>query len=230
MGARQHSLDPDEARRVYDRIGRLQDSQGFYERGAVDVLVDHSDFEQAAAVLEVGFGTGELARRLLQHHLVPDARYYGIDISERMLEIASKRLRPWRERIHLALGDCTQGLASEDGSVDRVVATYVLDLLGPAHATTLLAEAHRVLAGGGLLCLASLTRGSGRARLVSGAWEGLWRIRPQLVGGCRPIELDVYVRQHDWAIRHRSVETSFSVASEVVVAERRERSAEDESA
>ena len=58
-------LTHEQARRVYDCIGRCQDTQPTVERRAVDELVARGAFGEAGAVFEFGCGTGRLARRLL---------------------------------------------------------------------------------------------------------------------------------------------------------------------
>ena len=58
-------LDAVGARRFYDRIGRLQDTQRFYEYPAVRRLVELGSFEASRAVFELGCGSGRLAADLL---------------------------------------------------------------------------------------------------------------------------------------------------------------------
>ena len=48
-------------RRPYDRIGRSQDTQRFYEDPPTDHLWEFTDFETAASVVELGCGTGRFA-------------------------------------------------------------------------------------------------------------------------------------------------------------------------
>ena len=214
-------LSPRQAARIYDRIGRMQDVQ-FYEHRAIHELLTHADFEHAQAVCEFGFGTGRLAGRLLKRYLPESCRYLGIDVSPRMAALASKRLRRWRTRAEIRVGDGSIAIPADDGQFDRFVSTYVLDLLSPADGRALVAEAHRVLAPEGRLCLASLTRGlTTSSRLVTGAWERLWRLRPELVGGCRPVVAGDYLEPGAWTIRHRIVVSSFALSSEVVIATRR---------
>ncbi len=182
-------LDAVQARRAYDRIGRFQDVQ-LYETRALDALVAAGRFAEARSVVEIGCGTGALARRLLLHELPGEARYLGVDLSPHMVEIARARLAQFEARAEVQLGDAASGLPLERGRADRVVAAYVLDLLSPERTQAVLAEAARVLAPGGLLCLCSLTCGRGLAgRALSAAWERLWRLRPGLVGGCRPTDV-----------------------------------------
>ena len=83
-------------------------------------------------VLEIGCGTGwnliEIARKY------PDAMLYGFDVSEVMLETASRKVAKagLQNRITLAVGDATA--FSGTGifgvrSFDRVVASYVLSMI-----------------------------------------------------------------------------------------------------
>jgi hypothetical protein len=102
---------------------------------------------------------------------------------------------------------------------DRFVACYVLDLLAYPYAKTVLAEASRLLAPDGLLCLVSLTHGVTRTgRVVSKAFETASERWPAMVGACRPIELATLLEPSAWRIAHREVLTRWGVPSEVLVA------------
>ncbi len=212
-------LTAEQTRRVYDRIGRIQDLQAVYEHRAIAALLEGGDFEHAQAVCELGHGTGALAERLLRDHLPGDARYSGIDLSPRMHELARQRLDAYSDRVELRLGNALPDLPYPDGSFDRFLVAYVLDLLSPDDIARTLEEARRVLAPGGLLCLASLSPGATRpARLLSWAWQALWSRRPALVGGCRPITLSDHLPPTSWTLRRHGTVTTFAVTSEVVVA------------
>jgi ubiquinone/menaquinone biosynthesis C-methylase UbiE len=214
-------LDAEQARRVYDRIGRLQDTQRVYEGRAVAALVAAGTFPEAHAVLEVGCGTGALAARLLGGDLPSDARYVGVDLSPRMAAIARRRVAEFGDRAEIRIGDAAERLPADDGWADRVVSAYVLDLLTPGRAASMLAESARVLAPGGLLCLASLTTGSGRvARLLAAAWARLWAFRPQLVGGCRPSDMLPLLARPEWRVESARVVTTLGIATQVVIARR----------
>jgi ubiquinone/menaquinone biosynthesis C-methylase UbiE len=208
-----------QAPRVYDRIGRLQDVQALVERPALDDLVAHADFEHAAAVFELGYGTGALARRLLERHLPADARYVGVDVSPHMHELAERTLGPFVERAELRLSDGGLRFPFADGVFDRFLSCYVLDLLAPADIDLVLGEAERLLAPHGLLCLTSLTTGSSAStRAVAHAWSALWRLRPALLGGCRPIRIADHLDSAAWAIRHHADLARFGFGFEVLVA------------
>ncbi|MCG7199936.1 class I SAM-dependent methyltransferase [Marinobacter pelagius] len=212
-------LTRSQARTFYDRFGEKQDAQGFYEDAALGDLIAHAMFEQAEGVFEFGCGTGRLASRLLANHLPASARYLGIDISQTMIDLAYKRVSPYEERARVALSDGSMSIPLPDCSVDRVVSTYVLDLLSETDTDQLVSEAHRVLTPNGKLCLVSLTKGKGIvARVVSGLWSAIFRLHAPVVGGCRPIRLESFISPQFWAVEYRNVITQFGVPSEVLIA------------
>jgi ubiquinone/menaquinone biosynthesis C-methylase UbiE len=213
-------LTVEQARRTYDRIGRLQDTQAFYERAATCRLAEMGRFDRAHSVLELGCGTGRFAAWLLRNRLPPTARYRGVEISPKMASLARRRVARWAPRAEIALIDPPgRVLPGSDGQFDRFLACYVLDLLAHGYAQTVLAEASRLLAPDGLLCLVSLTRGDTRTgRVVSDGWETISERWPGLLGGCRPIELAMLLEPSVWRIDHREVLTPCGVPSEVLVA------------
>jgi ubiquinone/menaquinone biosynthesis C-methylase UbiE len=186
-------LTAERARAAYDRIGRLQDTQAFYERAATCRLAEFGGFDQARSVLELGCGTGRFGARLLRHRLPSTARYRGVEISPKMASLARRRLARWAPRAEVVLIDPPgRVLPGIDGQFDRFVACYVLDLLTFAYAGTVLAEASRLLGPGGLLCLVSLTHGVNRTgRVVSESWETIFERREVLTRWGVPSELVV---------------------------------------
>jgi len=218
--SRESTFSRDDAKRFYDGFGIKQDKQGFYEDAALDALIANGAFSDAGKVLEIGCGTGKFAQRLLSDHLPDSASYVGIDISETMVAIAKGRLRPWGDRAEVFLGDGDLDFHAFGTSFDRVVATYVFDLLGEEDIRNALSSAHAVMRPGGLLCAAGLTHGTGVvSRTTSGVWSWIHRMKPSLVGGCRPISLSNFISGPKWRIVHREVVVSMTVPSEVVVAQ-----------
>jgi len=208
-----------EARDFYDGFGAKQDGQAFYEDPAVEALVTHASFERARAVVELGCGTGRLAQRLLTESLSPNATYLGVDVSHTMVELSLRRLEPWSARARVIETDGMPKLFVEPASCDRFVSTYVLDLLSESDIEAVLCEAQRILAPGGRLCLASLTHGDSLGtRIVSRLWSALHRLRPQLVGGCRPLALAPFLGAQ-WHVLHRERVAAYGICTEVIVAE-----------
>jgi ubiquinone/menaquinone biosynthesis C-methylase UbiE len=215
------TLSHEEAKAFYDRLGRRQDWQAFFEDRAVEDMVVHDHFDRARAICEFGCGTGRLAQRLLQEFLPSDSTYVGLDISETMVALARSRLSPWKARARVVQTDGTPHVPLGDASVDRFLACYVLDLLSEPDIRNLLSEAHRVLVSGGLICLVSLTYGNTTAsKILISLWERMHAWRPWLVGGCRPLELCAHLSEATWQLQHRSVITRLGMSSEVVVASR----------
>lgn len=220
--SRQMPLDSEAARRVYNRIGRFQDTQRFYEDPATLLLVELADLDSGHAVFELGCGTARLAVKLLTSSLPSDARYLGVDVSPVMVRLASHRLAPWAGRATVQLLEPPAvTLPGDNGTFDRFIASYVFDLLTPAAASALIAEAARLLVPGGQLGLVSLTHGpTASSRVISSVWNAITRRWPSLVGGCNPIELADLVTGPEWAVQQREVVVRFGVPSEVVVARR----------
>jgi len=223
MTDKERVLDSTAARAYYDQFGKKQDSQGFYEAPALDDLVAHACFLDAGRVFEFGCGTGKFAASLFEKYLPPSASYLGCDVSPVMVGLSQRRLAAYGERAQVVMSDGAVRFPLPDHSVDRVVSSYVLDLLSDADIARFFSEACRVMMPGGKVCLASLTRGvSLPSRIVSFLWMSVFRLSPALVGGCRPIHVDAFVNPHEWQIVHRRIVTPFGVPSEVLVLEKKE--------
>lgn len=216
-------LTPEEARQHYDRNVERQDRQGWYEDDALARLIAHGSFDKAQAVLEAGCGTGRFAGILLRKHLPTHARYTGLDISPAMLARAASSLRPFELRVKLKPADVTLGLTAQRGSADRVIATYLFDLLSPGHSRTLLDEMHRVLRPNGLLCLASLSpkTDTGDTTILTQLWTLVQRAWPWIVGGCRPVELRRLLDDEKWDVVAHETVSPRGLTSEVLVARKK---------
>ena len=137
-------LTHDEARRVYDRIGKGQDSQAFYEDVATREIVRVADFPSARAVFEFGCGTGSTA---LVH--APYVKHiHAIDVSSQMIEIAKAKA----DAAHV--GNVTfeqsaiEGFSAAERTFDAVLGLSILHLLADRDAA--IAKVHRMLAPGGV--------------------------------------------------------------------------------
>ncbi len=210
---------PDQLRAFYDRLGAGQDSQAFYEEPAIREMIKRAGFREAHSVFEFGLGTGRLAEKLLGQWVPAYCLYQGVDFSQVMVELSRERLAPWGHQALVQRTDGGMTLPVAEGTYDRFVATYVLEILTDAQMGDLLAEARRILTVDGALCLVNLTFGEGGlSKLVSSAWQWVHRVRPLWVGGCRPIRLKKYLLDHGWRVVHHLPVTAFGVTSEVIIA------------
>lgn len=212
------TLSHTEAQRFYDRFGKRQDGEGWYEDIGLEVLLKQGRLHRAWSVVEFGCGTGRFAEMLCKQ-LPSNAAYLGLDVSATMIDLARARLRDAAHHVEFRQTDGTIVFPIEDASVDRVICTYVLDLLSEADIDAFLRESRRVLTPEGLLLLASVSRGqSGLARFTSGFWTFVHWLRPTLVGGCRPLELKDRLVAAGWTIDHRALVRAWTVTSEAIVA------------
>jgi ubiquinone/menaquinone biosynthesis C-methylase UbiE len=211
-------LSHEEARDFYDRFGSKQDWQRFYEDPAVADLIEHLPLGSANSAIEFGCGTGRLAERMLARHMSMEATYLGLDVSSTMVKLAERRLLRFgsRAKVLLTTGETKLGL--ESSQFDLFLSVYVLDLLAENDIRALIVEAHRVLKPGGLLGLVSLTHGfTFVSKVLEKMWLSIYKVRPTLVGGCRPVTLEPFVRD-GWNLRHKERMVSFGVPSAVLVA------------
>ena len=215
------TLSTAEARKYYDRHSAKQDKQGWYEDKPLSEMCEHAQLQDAASVLEFGCGTGRLAKDLLSDHLPETATYIGQDLSPEMVARAEARIAPFTDRAEIRLTEGEIRFDVADESRDKVMACYVLDLLSATDIDLFFTEAHRVLKPGGLLCTASLTRGtSPSSKLVSQMWSLVQKLAPNRVGGCRPLTLREKFDVQHWSVQHHQTVTASGVPSEVLIAER----------
>lgn len=104
----------------------------------------------AIRVLELGIGTGETARRVLERH--PRASLIGLDASREMLDHARHALP--NDRVELRVARLEDPLP--DGPFDVVIAALAIHHLDGGGKAELFGRAARVIEPGGRLVLADL--------------------------------------------------------------------------
>ena len=209
------TISPETARRFYDWLGEKHDWGGRFERQAKDRALALLDVGSAKRVLNVGVGTGK-EQRTIQAALPPGGHSFGIDLSWEMLSVTRRRVPQT-----LLCNAQAAHLPFAANSFDRLLCTYVLDLLGTAVLPQVLSEFHRVLQPGGKLVLVSLTEGVNTpSRLLVGLWKTAYRLHPLLLGGCRPLQLQTLAQQAGFSIDQREVIVQLGLPSEVIVARR----------
>jgi S-adenosylmethionine-diacylgycerolhomoserine-N-methlytransferase len=137
----------------------------------------------SGSVLEIGCGT---ARNLIcAAHRYPDARFYGIDISDEMLKTARASIArsPARDIIQVAQADATSFCLEELfklGSVDRICISYALSMIPPWQAV-LDAAAGKLSDGGSLhvVDFGTMSAMPDLARRAMLAWLRHFRVTPR---------------------------------------------------
>jgi SAM-dependent methyltransferase len=220
------TLSRADARRVYDRIGRTQDSQAFYEDRATAILISHLDLSNAHAVFEFGCGTGRFAAQLLNNYLPKDATYRAVDVSPVMVGLARERLAPFGPRVDVRLTEGEPPASEPTGAYDRFLSNFVFDLLSFEDIAAVLAEAHRMLRPNALLGLSSLTIGfTAASRALGWFLTMVHSLQPVIVGGCRPLELSELLAQDRWQVVHHERVAPLGLALEAVIAAPKENAA-----
>lgn len=207
------------AQRFYSAVGKLEDSQAFYEDPALDILISQGHFRNARHVFELGCGTGRLAERLLAGPLPSDTCYIACDLSSKMVALAKSRLTRFGHRIEIFETDGDTVALFEDRKFDRIVTSYVLDLLPPDKIAAFLDAAACALLPGGCLCAVSIAPGKTfPSTAIMKMWKGINAFSPVLTGGCRPIDLGEILLSHGWNLVHASSISAWGITSQIVIA------------
>jgi SAM-dependent methyltransferase len=106
--------------------------------------VANADFAGDQTIFEFGCGSRRLAARLLTS-LPARVHYLGVDISPVMVNLATSRLAAWPDRAKAMLVDGSLPLPADDGFADRVLSTFVFDLLDADCARAVLDDLRRIL-------------------------------------------------------------------------------------
>lgn len=175
------------------------ETQAFYNKIAhvYDLLSEHTEgplkheglkllaAKPSEKVLEIGFGTGHCLVDLAKA-VGPQGRVYGIDLSDKMRDLAAANLA--KQNLagcsELFCGDATK-LPLTGGSLDAVFMSFTLELFDLPEIPAVLAECRRVLKPGGRLAVVSVSK-EGKDSLLVEAYEWTHKHFPNLMD-CRPI-------------------------------------------
>jgi demethylmenaquinone methyltransferase/2-methoxy-6-polyprenyl-1,4-benzoquinol methylase len=198
--------------RFYDALATHYDWFSLYEARSKQLALERLDLAQAQSILNVGLGTGKYYVEA-QTLLGDQGLMAGVDLSFSMLKVAQSR-----KIIALVQADGA-GLPFTAASFDRLLCTYVLDLVALADLPRWLREFRRVLKPGGRMVLVSLTEGvSLPSKGFVAVWKLAYRLSPIACGGCRPLQLSALVRQAGFEWLERQVVLQLGVPSELLVA------------
>jgi ubiquinone/menaquinone biosynthesis C-methylase UbiE len=176
-----------------------EETRAFYDKiaGVYDLLAEHSEqpvrraglemlgVQPGEKVLEIGFGTGRSLVELAQA-VGPAGRVFGIDLSEKMREVAQRRVREkgLEEQVELTCGDALH-LPYRTETLDGIFMSFTLELFDTPEIPLVLAECRRVLKTGGRIVVVGMSR-VGPNGLVTEIFEWTHRHLPNYLD-CRPI-------------------------------------------
>lgn len=147
-----HRLDKKQVRAAFQRAARSYDDAARVQRELGERLMEHLEPVRItpAVVVDIGAGTGGLARRLTSQF--PDATVIALDISDHMLRVARTKSRRWFSKQRFVCADA-EGLPFIDECVDLLVSNVTLQWCNRLDRT--FGECRRVLKSGGLLMFSS---------------------------------------------------------------------------
>jgi ubiquinone/menaquinone biosynthesis C-methylase UbiE len=206
-------LTENEIRDLYDRQAFSYDPWSILtESRAHEEVLSLAGISPGETILEVGAGTGCLFREIAAAN--PTGLNVGIDISNGMLARAAAKMPELATQGLLQIGSA-YALPYQDGCFDAVAGAYILDIIPDESLVAVLGEWHRVSKGDGRLVLVDMTRG---AYWYNRFWGLLYDLHPKLMGGCRPVNAEPYLREAGWEMVERRELSQFTFASEVILA------------
>jgi ubiquinone/menaquinone biosynthesis C-methylase UbiE len=186
-----------QVRRAYDIWSICYDKVAApWEHGPRLRGLEAANLRSGEKVLDVGVGTGAVALRILARRN-QGSRVYGVDISLRMLAKARRRISAADgANAHLLAADA-RAPPFRERVFDVVYSAYTLDLMTFKDVALALSEFRRVLKPDGRMVLVNMSKEL--------PWKLCWFERiyeamptscaAYLLGGCRPVVLDEFVRQ-----------------------------------
>lgn len=207
-------LNQEQVRKTYSKFASTYDMWGsLMESKARRCCLKMANIKNGESVLEVAVGTGVLFEKLLS--INPDGNNEGIDLTPEMLQRARTRAEnSVNTNYVLKLGDAYQ-LDYPGECFDVLLNNYMFDLIPERDIKVVLTQFKRVLHPGGRLVLVSMTRG---ARWFNSIWDFIYKIRPSLLGGCRGVELEPYVKEAGFIQVRRQLVSQLGFPSEVICA------------
>lgn len=208
------TMSPKRAAAFYDRLGPRYDWFGFYEGKAKHLSLQELKLSPGTRVLNAGCGTGNEHLKIVDS-IQPGGFAVALDISLNMVRLTRQK----------SSSPCLQAdigqLPFSERSFDRIISSYVLDLVPADRIWFIFSEYFRTLRPGGLLVTISMTEGSDwLSRLLMGSWKKLYRINPAACGGCRPVALRRAAEEAGFSRVIRQTVEQFGIPSEIVTAVR----------
>lgn len=204
----------EEIPRVYDRLAGVYDIWArLTESRARDRAIELAAIVDGQSILEVAVGTGLAFHEIVRRN--PHGQNLGIDLSAGMLAKARSRMSTLPAASYRLEVGTAFDLPVQPGSIDILVNNYMFDLIPHADMDRILDEFTRVLKVGGRLVLVNMARGRS---LASRIYEGIYRLSPRAMGGCRGVDMVDRLRRHRFTVDAREYHQQFLFPSEVVVA------------
>ena len=206
------TYDPELTRQLYSRVIWIYDIWSrLTEEKALRTILRWVNIRDGQAVLEAGVGTGRLFSRITS--LNKTGRNVGIDLSKKMLEKTRNKCGK-HKNVKLLQADITN-LPYDLGTFDRIICSYVLDLLPENLYVSILSRFRSMLQPEGKLIIAYMEAGSKPSHKF---WAWVAETFPRLMTHCRPINLETYLQEAGFTIEQKADFTQLTFPSCVMEA------------
>lgn len=188
----------------YDFWGKLT------ERKAILKAINISGLSCNNKVLEVGVGTGELLKHMLEQNA--NGFSAGIDLSIDMLAKAKIKLNTRFSNFALCQGNAFS-LPFKKESFDYVFSSYVLDLLPENSFGEVLKEFKRILKKGGCGIVITMSMGN---KWYNKIWYLLSKYFPSMLTNCRPVSLAEFIEAAGFKLSDKIIVSQNTFPSEII--------------
>lgn len=183
-------VETSKIRKVYNIYSNIYSLIRFLEKKVRMRSIELAQIKPNDKILEVAVGTGlsflEFLKRVDSGNIV-----YGIDLSPAMLEKTKELVtKEGYTNFEIKEGDARH-LHFLDETFSVLYNSYMLDLIPIADLPIVLREFRRVLKKDGRLILLNLSKKDSSPIF----YEKLYKLSPYLLGGCRPVLMESFVKQ-----------------------------------
>src|SRR5262245_29797490 len=205
----------EETRHYYNKIARIYDLMAEHSEGPMrEKGMKLLDVKPGEKVLEIGFGTGHCVVELAKA-AGPDGLVCGVDISDKMVELAQEFVDAagYKERVELKRGDGGP-LAYPDAMFGALFTSFTLEVFATPDIPKFLEECKRVLKPSGRFSVVAVSK-MGKDGAIMKAYEWTHKHFPNLVD-CRPIYVQAALEAAGFNVKAQQVETMW-VPVEIVL-------------
>ena len=215
---RKQSMATDTKERIinnYNRISKWYDAiAGRSEKQLRRAGLHQLHAMPGETILEIGFGTGHSLVEIAEA-VGTSGKVYGIDISDRMLEIAEARVvaAGYVDRIQLQCIDAL-ALPYPEKHFDGLFISFTLEVLEPSEMGLLLLQCKKVIRTDGRICVVGMsTKGKRGTMMKLYEWA---RVKFPNTVDCRPINVGELLTAAGFEVIEDIVTSFWGLSVEIV--------------
>ncbi len=206
------TYDPELIQQLYSRVVWIYDIWSrLTEEKALRTILKWASIQDGHSILDAGVGTGRLFSRITSQNKT--GRNVGLDLSEAMLKKTRNKCGK-HKNVQLLQADITN-LSGNLGTFDRIISSYVLDLLPENQYASILSQFRSMLQPKGKLIIAYMEAGDKPSHKF---WGWVAETFPRLMTHCRPIHLETFLQETGFMIEQKISFTQFTFPSCVIEA------------